>query len=212
LNYDVDKSVQPAWHDAQLSIAGRKKDIMHERRISPAVEPLPTRRRVLTAIAAGIAVVTAGRIGLGQTQAKPMQDEPSTPANQGRTSLHQEVAFKATPQRLFDVLLDSKIFAAFTGMPAEIDRKPGGAFKTFGGLIEGRNIEIVANQRIVQAWRPANWDLGIYSMVRFELKPQDGITVIVLDHTGFPEGKYDGLDSGWPQRYWEPLRKYLSQS
>jgi len=185
---------------------------MHERPISPAIEPLPTRRRTLVGIAAALGALTAGPITLGQTQAKPMQDEPSTPANQGRTSLHQEVAFKASPQRLFDFLLDSKIFAAFTGMPAEIDRKPGGSFKTFGGLIEGRNIEIVANQRIVQAWRPASWDPGVYSIVRFELKPQGATTVIVLDHTGFPEGKFDGLNSGWPLRYWEPLRKYLSQS
>ncbi len=183
---------------------------MHDRRLPPAIEPLPTRRRMLSGIAAALSAMATGPIALGQTPATPMQEEPSTPANQGRTSLHQEVAFKATPQRLCELLLDSKLFAVLTGMPAEIDRKPGGAFKTFGGLIEGRNIEIVANQRIVQAWRPANWDPGVYSIVRFEFKPQGAITVIELDHTGFPEGKYDGLNSGWPLRYWEPLRKYLA--
>jgi hypothetical protein len=59
---------------------------------------------------------------------------------------------------------------------------------------------------------PTNWEPGVYSIVRFELKPLGAETVIVLDHTGFPEGKYDGLNSGWPQRYWDPLRKYVSQS
>ena len=48
----------------------------------------------------------------------------------------------------------------------------GGAFTTFGKLIEGRNIELVPNQRIVQAWRPASWEPGLYSIVRFELKPR----------------------------------------
>ena len=38
--------------------------------------------------------------------------------------------------------------------------KPGGTFKTFGGLIEGRNVELIPGQRIVQAWRPASWDPG----------------------------------------------------
>lgn len=107
-------------------------------------------------------------------------------------------------------MLDSKSFAAFTGMAAEIDRKPGGAFTTFGGLIAGRNVELIAGQRIVQAWRPTHWDPGVYSIVRFELKPQGSETVIILDHTGFPEGKYDSLNAGWPLRYWEPLRKYLA--
>jgi activator of HSP90 ATPase len=185
---------------------------MHEKRTSSSVELLPTRRRMLAGIGVTVGAMTAGPITLGQTQALPSQELPSTAANQGRTSLHQEVAFKANPQRLCDLLLDSKLFAAFTGMPAEIDRKPGGAFKTFGGLVEGRNVEILPGQRIVQAWRPANWDPGIYSIVRFELKPQGAETIVVLDHTGFPEGKYDSLNSGWPLRYWDPLRKYLGQS
>lgn len=193
-----------------LTPVNRKKDIMQEKSSSTPLEPLPTRRRMLAGIAATLSVVAARPIALAQTQAPPMQEAPSSPANQGRTFLHQEVAFKASPQRLFDLLLDYKLFTAFTGMPAEIDRKPGGLFKTFGGLIEGRNVEIIANQRIVQAWRPASWDPGIYSIVRFELKPLGAETAIVLDHTGFPEGKYDSLNSGWPQRYWEPIRKYLA--
>jgi activator of HSP90 ATPase len=120
---------------------------MQEGRRSISLESLPTRRHMLGGIAASL-----GACPIALAQAASTQEPPSSAANQGRTFLHQEVAFHASPQRLFDMLLDSKFFAAFTGMPAEIDRKPGGAFKTFGGLIEGRNIEIVANQRIVQAW------------------------------------------------------------
>lgn len=183
---------------------------MHEKRSSPQLEHLPTRRRILAGITVALGAVTSGPIALAQAQAPAMKDTPSSAANQGRTSLHQEVAFKANPQRLYDLLLDSNHFAAFTGMPAEIDRKAGGAFTTFGGLVVGRNIETIASQRIVQAWRPTHWAPGVYSIVRFELKPQGAETIIVLDHTGFPEGEYDHLDPGWPLRYWDPLRKYLA--
>jgi activator of HSP90 ATPase len=62
----------------------------------------------------------------------------------------------------------------------------------------------------VQAWRPASWGPGVYSIVKFELKPQGSGTIVVLDHTGFPEGKYDDLYDGWPERYWEPLKKFLA--
>ncbi len=148
--------------------------------------------------------------GRANAQQATMQDKPATDANKMRTSLHQEIDLKATPKRVFDILLDSKQFAAFTGMPAEIDAKPGGAFKTFGGLVEGRNVEIVLDKRIVQAWRPTAWDAGVYSLVHFELKPSEAATLLILDHTGFPEGDYDHLDAGWPLRYWDPLKKYLA--
>jgi hypothetical protein len=37
----------------------------------------------------------------------------------------------------------------------------------------------------------------------------DAGTVLVLDHTGFPEGDFDHLDPGWYARYWNPLKKFL---
>jgi Activator of Hsp90 ATPase homolog 1-like protein len=55
-------------------------------------------------------------------------------------------------------------------MPANIDPAAGGAFSMFGRVIMGRNIELIPNQRIVQAWRPTRWDPGVYSIVKFELK------------------------------------------
>ena len=99
-----------------------------------------------------------------------MTEKQNTGADATRTYLHQEVDLKATPQKIYEILLDSKQFAAFTGMPAEISRDSGGAFSMFGGMIVGRNVELVANQLIVQAWRPASWNSGVYSIVRFELK------------------------------------------
>jgi activator of HSP90 ATPase len=146
----------------------------------------------------------------GAAQQPSMPEKPSTGADRLRTYLHQEVEIQAIPQRIYEALLDSKQFAAITGLRAEIDPKVGGAFSTFGGLITGRNVELIPNQRIVQAWRPESWDKGIYSIVKFELKAQGAGTRIVLDHTGFPEGKFAGLNSGWPERYWEPMKKYFA--
>ncbi len=171
---------------------------------------LPTRRQVVIGVAATLSGMAAGLAMWSQTQSPPMKEAPASAAKDPRTSLHQENAFKASARRIYDILLDSKLFAAFTGMPADINPKPGGAFTTFGGLVVGRNVETIAGQRIVQAWRPTHWDPGVYSIVRFELKPQGAETIIVLDHTGFPEGEYDSLNSGWPQRYWQPLRKYVA--
>jgi activator of HSP90 ATPase len=127
-----------------------------------------------------------------------------------RTSLQQEIDFKAGAQRVYDALLDSKQFSALSGEPAQIDHKDGGVFSMFGGKIVGRNVELIANQRIVQAWRPANWDPGAYSIVKFELKEQGGRTMRVLDHAGFPKGGFEHLNPRWKMRYWDPLERFLA--
>ena len=126
------------------------------------------------------------------------------------TTIHQEVDFKAPAARIYEILLDAKQFSACTKDSAEIQPQAGGAFKLFGGRIEGRNVELIPNQRIVQAWRPASWPAGVYSIVRFELVARGAGARIVLDHAGFSDDKWEGLNGGWPLRYWEPLHKYLN--
>jgi uncharacterized protein YndB with AHSA1/START domain len=125
--------------------------------------------------------------------------------------IHQEVVIKASPERVYQALTNPEQFSEFTGAgPAEISSEVGGSFSCFGGVIQGRNVELVPNQRIVQAWRVANWDPGVYSIAKFELREQGSDTRLIFDHTGFPEAEREHLDSGWHARYWEPLQKYLA--
>jgi activator of HSP90 ATPase len=139
-----------------------------------------------------------------------MAQKPSTAAHNDLTAIHYEIDFKAAPQRFYQAILDQKQFTAFTGLAATIDPTPGGAFSMFGGLITGRNVELVPDQRIVQAWRPGHWDPGVYSIVHFELKPRGEELTLIFDHIGFPAGEHDHLDAGWRGHYWEPLKKYLA--
>jgi activator of HSP90 ATPase len=126
-------------------------------------------------------------------------------------SIHQEVTIKASPKRVYAALTDEAQFAAMTGgAPAKIAREPGGAFSCFGGKIEGRQIELAPSKRIVQAWRAGNWDAGVYSLVRFELKGEGGGTRLVFDQAGVPDGQAAHLEASWGQMYWEPLKKFLA--
>jgi activator of HSP90 ATPase len=125
-------------------------------------------------------------------------------------TIHQEVTFKAKPQRIYEALTDGKRFSALSGgAPAEIKAEAGGAFSLFGGAISGRTIELVPNERVVQAWRVGSWPPGVYSLAKFELKAQGTETRLVFDHTGFPAADREHLDGGWHKMYWEPLQKYL---
>jgi uncharacterized protein YndB with AHSA1/START domain len=121
--------------------------------------------------------------------------------------IHQEEVFGAAPEAVFAVLTDGAQFAEATGAPATIDSSTGGEFALFGGAISGRSVEVVASQRLVQAWRPGNWDPGVYSLVRFELTAEGDGTRVVLDHTGFPESNAEHLAAGWDANYWQALHK-----
>jgi activator of HSP90 ATPase len=125
--------------------------------------------------------------------------------------IHQEIEFKANPQRVYEALLDAKQFSQLSGgAPAEIDAKAGGAFSCFGGMITGRNVELKDGQRIVQAWRAGNWPDGTYSIVRFELAAHGAGSKLTFEHAGFPESMREHLDGGWHKMYWEPLKKHLA--
>jgi activator of HSP90 ATPase len=169
-----------------------------------------TRRHAAGVLLGTLGGAAAGSLTWAQTTPQPKEEGPCTSPNQARTAIHYDLDFKASPERFYEAILDEKQFAAFSGMAAKIDRVAGGAFTMFGALIEGRTVELVPNERIVQAWRPAHWDAGVYSIVRFELKPATAGTSLSFDHIGFPVGDYDHLDWGWKNHYWEPLAKYFA--
>jgi activator of HSP90 ATPase len=125
--------------------------------------------------------------------------------------IHQEITLSASPDRVYAVLTDGKLFTAATGgAPAEIGRDEGAAFSLFGGAIHGRVVELVPGKRVVQAWRPRPWPDGHYSLVRFTLTPEGSGTRVALDHTGYPADQHDHLSAGWPANYFEPLAKYFA--
>jgi activator of HSP90 ATPase len=186
-----------------------QEDAMNGRTNAAALPNTLTRRRAGACIAMAFFSVASDCGAFAQAAPQTMEEKPADPANRTRTSLHDEVELKTDPRHIYEVLLDAKQFKAFTGAPAEIDPKPGGAFSMFGGQIVGRNVELILNQRIVQAWRPTHWDPGVYSIVEFEFKQQGSGTVVALGHKGFPEGDFDHLEWGWRTHYWEPLKKYF---
>jgi activator of HSP90 ATPase len=164
-----------------------------------------TRRRAIAGIAAIVGSLAAGARAAGETA------EAAKPAlGPARASLHYEEDFKVGPERIYALLTDAKQFAAMTGREAVIDATEGGAFSLFGGLIIGRNVELLPGKRLVQAWRPTHWDAGVYSIVHFELTGDAAKTSLLLDHTGFPVPEADSLDAGWQRHYLKPLAKFLS--
>ena len=123
------------------------------------------------------------------------------------SNIHQEETFEATPAKVYQALVDAAEFAKLTGAPATGTGAEGGSFSLFGGHITGRQVELVPNQLVVQAWRAKTWPAGVYSIARFELHAEGTKTRVVFDHDGFPADMKDHLAAGWISNYWEPMHK-----
>lgn len=192
--------------------AGKRKE-----KSSAISDDKATRRQVLAGAAGAFGYLILGFADVRASAA----DEVSSACE----VIHQEVDFRVGRKRVYEALTNAKQFnkvvmlsaamqsgMAPAGKPVEVSSEVGGAFSAFDGHIMGRHVELVPNERIVQAWRVASWGPGQYSIVRFELVEQGSGTKLVFDHTGFPQGQGAHLAEGWKANYWEPLEKYFAQS
>jgi activator of HSP90 ATPase len=119
--------------------------------------------------------------------------------------IHQEVTLGASPECVYEALIESKRFGELTGAPAAGDGAEGAPFSVFGGHVTGRHVELVPGKRVVQAWRAKTWPPGVYSIARFDLEPSGAGTKLIFEHSGFPEDMKDHLSQGWQMNYWDKL-------
>jgi uncharacterized protein YndB with AHSA1/START domain len=131
-------------------------------------------------------------------------------------SIHQEGLIDATPLEVYAYLTDGDTFAAATGKAARLEACAGSAFSLFDGRVEGRQIELVPGERVVQAWRfgdahPDVWDPGVYSIVRFTLTAEGDRTRFVVDHNAIPTEWHEHIETGYPIFYQEPMTRYFAE-
>lgn len=162
--------------------------------------PMLSRREIMTGLA-----VCAGISSVASSLVWAESEEISRSAE----SIHQEPTFKAKRKSVYEALTHATQFdkvsqlgaavqsgASLGNSPTEISGQVGGSFTIFKGHIVGRHIELVPNERIVQAWRVVTWEPGIFSIARFVLVDQGSGTKIIFDHTGFRRDRRSTWPSG----------------
>jgi activator of HSP90 ATPase len=143
----------------------------------------------------------------------------------GSEAIHQELLLNASPQRVYGALTNGKSFDAITRLsdgdallkasgakPTTINSEVGGTFTLFGGYVTGRNLEMLPDERLVQAWRAGSWKPGAFSIAAFSFVKEGAKTKLLFDHRGFPDGEGASLAQGWHTHYWGPLTTFLSQA
>jgi activator of HSP90 ATPase len=119
--------------------------------------------------------------------------------------------FKATPHEVYEALMDSGKHAAFTGSNASLSRLVGGSIMAYDNYITGKDVELVADQKIVQDWRAVDWPEGYFSRITFEFTAVPEGTRLDFTHADVPAGTEEEFTKGWIDNYWEPMKAFLEK-
>ena len=121
--------------------------------------------------------------------------------------LKQIIKFNATPNQIYDTLMNSKKHSEFTNSNAKMNNKVNGKFTAYYNYIKGFNIELIKDKKIVQLWRCNDWPLNHYSEVTFSFKSIKGGTKLTFTQINIPIKQYRGIKQGWIDYYWRPLKE-----
>jgi len=127
-------------------------------------------------------------------------------------TISQKITFKAKAAKLYALYADSKLHSAVTGQKAVVNAA-GGKFSAFGGMLQGKILQTVKNKSIVQSWRAKGWDKAVPDSIlilTFEDTKTGGRVSMV--HANVPDDDTKGVTAGWKGFYWDPWRKYLSDT
>jgi uncharacterized protein YndB with AHSA1/START domain len=115
----------------------------------------------------------------------------------------KEIFIEATAEDIYPYLTDARKYVLWMGLSAELDPRPGGAFKVDpngSDVITGEYLEIVPNRRIVFTWgwqQPGHPVPAGSTRVEIDLIPKDAGTLVRLVHHKLPAGSRERHVAGW---------------
>ena len=126
-------------------------------------------------------------------------------------TVHASGIIPASPANIYAAWLDGEHHTAMTGGAATCEPGVGGRFTAWDGYIEGKNLELAQDRRIVQSWRSSEFPKQAADsrlIVLFE-KVTDGTRVTIV-HTEIPAGQGKSYESGWDDHYLAPMKKHFA--
>ncbi len=128
-------------------------------------------------------------------------------------SLTISTILPATVKQIYTAWLSSKGHTAMTGSKATCSATVGKTFTAWDGYIEGKNLELGPNKRIVQSWRTSEFPEDAKdSRVEILLEKVKNGTKITLHHTNIPKGQKQQYKDGWEEYYFSPMKDYFEKT
>lgn len=114
----------------------------------------------------------------------------------------------ATPEEIYRALTLPATLELWTGEPAEMSVEQGSEFSLWNGSIVGKNIEFVADKKIVQQWYFGEQTTASIVTIHLHIHKQG--TSVELIHTNIPDDDYEDIVQGWDEAYFGSLQEFYS--
>lgn len=121
-----------------------------------------------------------------------------------------KTSIDTTAEKIYTAWLNSEGHTKMTGGVAIISDTVGGKFTAWDGYIQGKNIQLELNKRILQSWRTSQFEKQEQdSQLEILFNEVDGRTEITLIHTELPNSG-EHYRKGWNEHYFQPMKDYFS--
>jgi len=125
-------------------------------------------------------------------------------------TIKQIFVIPASPNEVYDAIMDPDKHMEFTEDTAEGSSEIGGMFYAYDGYITAKNLELEKGKRIVQEWRTSEWPEDYPpSNLEIRLKEVEGGTELSMIHSQVPDEQADDYAEGWKEHYWHKLQGYF---
>ena len=120
-----------------------------------------------------------------------------------------KINFPVSAEKIYAAWLKGDEHTKMTGAGATGSAETGSEFSAWDGYIYGRNIELLANKKIVQAWRTTDFaEKDDDSQIEITLSETETGCELMLTHTHIPNGQPD-YKKGWQDYYFFPMKNYF---
>jgi len=175
-----------------------------KQRISSKQGPAPTKASQSSVNAQAAPAPSAQSAPATAPAATPKKAESIT-----HDSIEMKLSFDCPPGAVYEALTNPHRVMGYTGAPAVIDPREGGAYELFAGAVRGKFIQLVPNEKIIMTWRMGSWEQDSTVTINFSGGAR---TSVVLLHENFPQRDSSGNDvraqvqHGWQNNIFNRMR------
>ena len=119
--------------------------------------------------------------------------------------VYHTVFFQKSPEEVWTVMTQPG-GPEWPGGVKEFSEKPGGKFSYLDGAVEGSNLYVQANRKLLQSWRHVDWPTGKSSTVRITAEPEgQNSTQLIMLQQDVPPAFIKKTDELWSAHFWKPM-------
>ncbi|MCX6256012.1 MAG: SRPBCC domain-containing protein [Bacteroidia bacterium] len=103
------------------------------------------------------------------------------------------------PSDVYSAVTNPYTIELWSGYPAQMSTEPGSQFSLWEGDITGKNLEFVQDKKVVQEWYFG--DQVEKSVVIITIAPDQGNSLVTVEHTSIPDEEFKDIAEGWREYY-----------